>query len=571
MADSQRKESESRGARRRARYREIAKVVWEERLFDILRGTGLDERLSPEIAGEGEPGARETDLPLPIRVRHAAERLGPVFIKLSQLMSTRGDLLPPAFVEELSKLQDDVPALPWATMKAHLESELGAPVEKLFRSFDESPIASASIGQVYKAVLLDGTTVAVKIQRPGVAEAMELDLDIAHELATALARHVQWAKETDVVGIVEGFSAALRAELDYTEEQLALERFAADFSDDPSVVFPGVYRDHSTARVLTMDFMDGIPATERDTEKGKGIDWPRIVRLGTDAYFRMIFEFGFYHADPHPGNLIALPDGRLGFVDCGRAGEVSEKNREMCFDMMIAVVDDDPVAATDAVMAMTGNPPHVDLAELGIDMNEVLLKYQQEQSSGKGMTLYVQSLLKMLRVHHLRLPSELTVLLTTVGVLEGSATQLDSDFHMIEVIRPFARRYVFERYSPEHVFRSAVRSGRAYARFFDSLPGNATRVLRRFGDGEFNVTMRPEHYEGLVDRLTAVFYLLAYAIIVAGLIIGFALLLSQRSLPAPERIIYRVILYAAIASAIWLLARAVISGWRRGRADRQRP
>ncbi len=354
-----------------------------------------------------------------MRVRHTAERLGPVFIKLGQLLSTRGDLLPPAFIEELAKLQDDVPALPWPTIKSHLESELGAPVEQLFKSFDETPVAAASIGQVYKAELLDGTLVAVKIQRPGVGEAMELDLDIAHELATAMARHVQWAKDSDAVALVDGFSAVLRSELDYTAEKLALERFATDFSDDSDIVFPRFYPDHSTARVLTMDFIDGIRATERDSEKAAGVDWPRLIRNGTDAYFRMIFEFGFYHADRHPGNLFALPDGRLGFVDCGRAAEVSEKNREMAFDMMMSVIDDDPSTATDIIMAMTGNPPHADLAELGIDMKEIIRRYWQEQSSGKGMTLYVQSLLRMLRVHHLRLPSELTLLFTTVGVLEG--------------------------------------------------------------------------------------------------------------------------------------------------------
>lgn len=570
MTDSGEREPKSRGARRRARYREIAKIKWEERLLDLLKGIGLEEQLPPEVAATEQPSARETDLPLPVRVRHALERLGPVFIKLGQLLATRGDLLPPAFVEELSKLQDHVPALPWPEMKGQLESELGEPVEKLFKNLDETPIAAASIGQVYRVALPDGTPVAVKIQRPGVREAMDLDLDILHELAAGLARRVEWARDYDAVAVAEGFSSVLRAELDYTKEGLSLDRFRSGFADDPAIVFPRVYWDHSTSRVLTMDLLEGVPATERSTERGQEIDWPRLVRTGVNAYFRMIFEHGFYHADPHPGNLFALPDGRLGFVDCGRTAEISERNSEMSFDMMMAVIDDDPAAATDAVVTMTGNPPDVDLAELGLDMEAIIAQYRREQAGGKGLSAIVQSLLRMLRVHHLRLPGELTVMLTTVGVLEGSATQLDPDFQMIEVIRPFARRYMFARYSPEHVVRATVRSGRAYGRFFDRLPADATRALRRVGDGEFSVTVRPEHYDGLVDRLTAAFYLLAYAIIIAGLIVGFAFLLGQQSLSPPERIIYRMVLCAAIASVIWLLMRTLVGEWRRRKSDRRR-
>jgi ubiquinone biosynthesis protein len=570
MAESQGQRTRSREAQRRARYREIAKVVWEERLFEVFRGTGLEEHLPANIADEGRPAVKEADLPLSVRVRHALERLGPVAIKLGQLLSTRGDLLPAVFIEELARLQDNVPVLPWPEMKTQLESELGAPVEKIFRSLDETPIAAGSIGQVYKAVLLNGTPVAVKVQRPGVGETMELDLDIMHELAVGLVRRVQLAKDYDLVTFIEGFAAILRSELDYTKEGLALERFRTGFTDDPSIVFPAVYRNYSTSCVLTMDLMEGVRATERDTDKGKGVDWPRLVRMGVDAYFRMIFQMGFYHADPHPGNLFALPDGRLGFLDCGRVAEVSERNREMAFDMMAAVVDDDPAAATDTIAAMTGNPPNVDLAELRIEMEAILVRYRKEQSRGKGIGAIVQNLLKMLRAHHLRLPGELIVLFTTVGVLEGSATQLDPDYRMIDAVRPFARRYMPERYSPEHIVQDLVRSGRAYGRFFDSLPTNATRALRRMGDGEFNITVRPERYEGLVDRLTAAFYLLAYSILVSGLIIGLTSLVGQRSLSMPEQVIYRVVLYAAIASAIWLLVRTMANEWRRRKADRRR-
>lgn len=570
MADQDRQDTMSRGARRRARYREIVKVLWEERLLGLFPGSRLEDHLTKSTVREEGPGTKEKDLPQAVRIRHAVERLGPVFIKLGQILSTRSDLLSPDVTEELAKLQDDVPSVPWPEMKARIEAELGAPVGELFGSFDEKPMAAASIGQVYRATLPDGTSVAVKVQRPGVTEAMELDLDILHDQADKVEQHTEWGKENDVATLAEDFASILRSELDYTQEGRWLDRFRSAFADDSSIVFPKVYWDHTTGRVLTMDFIEGVAGTQLEGgEQVEGVDRTRMVETGVGAYFRMIFQLGFYHADPHAGNMFWLPDGRLAFVDFGRVATISRRNSEETFDLMLAVFDDDSAAMTEAVLAMTGTPAHIDLAALEIDFAALLAQYRRQQETGRGLGELIQRLLKLLHDYRLRVPSELAVLLTTLGVLEGVATQLDPEFRMIDAAKPFARELIPEEYGPARMLKASVRSLRAYGRFFDELPVQATRVLRRAGEGEFKVSVRPTEYRELVDRLTSGFYLLAYALIVGALIVGFAFLVSRQGLSRPEQVIYRVVLFAAIASVIWLLVKLLRDGRRRRRADRQ--
>jgi len=561
--------SQSRGARRRARYREIAKVLWEERVLNLMKGGGLEEHAPPEAARDhGEPGVREKDLPRAVRIRRALERLGPAFIKMGQILATRRDLVTPDLAEELAKLQDDVPTLPWEEMRTRIEEELGGTVDELFASFDTEPIAAASIGQVYRAALPDGTPVAVKVQRPGVSETMEIDLEILVDLGRRVGTHTQWGKDYDVAALAQEFADVLRAELDYTHEGRSIDRFRDAFADDDKVVFPQVFWERSTGRVLTMSFIEGIPATRLEESDAGGVDAARLVEVGVACYFRQIFSMGFYHADPHAGNLFALPGGRIAFVDFGRTAMVSERNRDAVFDLLLAVFDDDARAATEAIFSMTGMPPEVDVARLELDIGRLLSMYRRAQMTGGGLDELVQRLLSLVREHRLHLPGELTVLLTTLGMLDGVAAQLDPEFRMVDAAKPFARKLLPQQFGPERIFKATARSARAYARFFDDLPVQATRVLRRAGEGEFRVSVRPTEWETMMDRLQAGFSLLAYALIVSALIIGAAFLVSRPGLSRIEQVGARVVLLAALASITWLLVsllRTELAKWREAR------
>ena len=556
----------SRGARRRARYREIAKVLWEERVFNLMKGSGLEEH-APEgaVPMEEDYSGKEKDLPRAVRIRRALERLGPAFIKMGQILATRRDLVTPDLAVELAKLQDDVPTMAWEEMRVRIESELGGPVDTLFSVFDTTPLAAASIGQVYRAALPDGTPVAVKVQRPGVTETMEIDLEILVDLGRRISAHTQWGKDYDVSALAQEFADVLRAELDYTHEGRSMDRFREAFADDPHIVIPEVFWDHSTSRVLTMSFIDGVPATKLEEGDVEGVDRVGLVEEGVGAYFKQIFDLGFYHADPHAGNLFALPDGAIAFVDFGRTATVSRRNREAVFDMLLAVFDDDPRAATEAVLTMTGMPPEVDVARLEVELARLLALYRRGQGAGGGLDDLVQRLLALVREHRLHLPTELTVLLTTLGMLDGVAAQLDPDFRMVDAAKPFARKLVPQQFGPDRIFKATLRSARAYARFFDDLPVQATRVLRRAGEGEFRISVRPAEYNDLMERLQAGFSLLAYALIVSALIIGAAFLVGRVGLSSVEEFGARLVLLAALVSVVVLLFGLIRSEYRKWR------
>ena len=559
----------ARGEMRRARLGEIARVFHEERLLDLFRGAGFEENL-PTEEPDGSPLAdEEKRLPVPVRLRHALERLGPVFVKMGQYLATRADLVPPAFVKELARLQDDVSALPWEELRPGVEAELGGAVGDHFVTFEETAMASASLGQVYRASLPDGTRVVVKVQRPGVAELVDLDLDILHDLAVRVGGRLEWGVEHDVVGLAEDFATVLRAELDYVREGRSADRLRTALGDDPSLVIPRVHWELTTPRVLTMDLVEGVPATKLEDSESPELDRSSIIRIGVGAYFRMIFELGVYHADPHAGNLFALPDGRVGFVDFGRVATVSRRNREATFDVLMALLEDDAAAATESVLLMTGIAPDIDLAALDMDIAKMIGEFRRQQSGEERLDKLMASLLRVLRRHRLRVQGEIATLLTTIGVLDGVATQIDPTFRMIEAAEPFARRLLPERYSPENLLKTSLGSARAYGRFFQELPLHATRALRRLGEGELSVSVRPRDFEGLVDRLTAGVYVLAYALVVGALIIGFSFLVGQPGLSQPERIGYRVVLFAATVSVIALVARMLGDEWRKRRAERR--
>jgi ubiquinone biosynthesis protein len=449
------------------------------------------------------------------------------------------------------------------------ETELGGPLLEHFETFDETPMAAASLAQVYRATLPGGTPVVVKIQRPGAAELVDLDLDILHDLAVRVARHLDWGVQHDLVAMADEFATVLRAELDYGREGRSADRLRTAFSDDPSLVIPRVYWELTTPRVLTMDYIDGVPASElQNNARSPEIDRAGMIRIGVGAYFRMIFELGLYHADPHAGNLFALPGGRVGFVDFGRVATVSRQNRTAAFDVLLALLDDDAAGATESVLAMTGIPPDLDIATLEMDIARMIGEFRRQQSGEERLDKLMAGLLKVLRRHRLKVHSEIATLLTTIGVLDGVAMQIDPSFRMIEAAEPFSRRLLHVRYSPGKLLEDSLGSARDYGRFFQQFPLHATRALRRLGEGELAVSVRPRDFEVLVDRLTAGVYVLAYALVVGALIIGFSFLVGQQSLSQPERIGYRAVFFAATVSVIALVARMLRDEWRRRRSER---
>ena len=562
--------------RRARRYRQVAHILWEEHCFSVLHAWGLALYVpGPVPHGGGEGAQRQEppsgqhpdgrDAPPEVRLRRALERMGPAFIKIGQILSTRRDLIDPALAAELAKLQDEVPALPWAEMAPTLVEELGGPPGELFAEFDTSQATSASLGQVYRARLHDGRPVAVKIQRPGTRESVEVDLDILLTQARFLERHSEWARDQNAVAIAEDIVGILLGELDYLREARNMDMLRAAFEDDEHVYFPAPVWDLTTSRVLTMDLVEGIPGTHLEELHEAGVDTEAMVRMGVDCYFTQIFELGRYHADPHAGNLFAMPAGRVGFVDFGRIGIISWQHRQGIFDLLLAIMDDDAVDATEALLSVCTTDHSMDVGALQQDLAHVVSLYRASRGRPDVLQLTVQEALATLRRHHVRVPGEIVQLLATLTVLEGVATQISPGFVMLEAVRPHARRLLIQSFGP-HAWRHELGLIlRRYRKLLEELPVAVNRTLRRAGEGEFRLAVRPADYEDALRGLQDLADRLALAILMAAFVLAFAYITAQPHLPDWLRWITGFVLAVSAVIAAFLLASIILALRRRRR------
>ena len=553
--------AQSSRERRAARYREIAFILWDERVLFLFKDLGMGDHAPSEASlaevPDDAPELEGRRAPREVRLRRAMERLGPTFIKMGQLVATRHDLITPALAAQLAKLKDDVPALPFDQMGPVISAELGAEAGELYAEFETEPMAAASIGQVYRAKLHDGRDVVVKVQRPGTAETMEVDFEIITHLAHAAAKHTEWGRSQDVAGIAAEFVTTLRSELDYQHEAANLTRFREAFADDSSVAFPEPISELTTSRVLTMELIEGIPGTRPDLMDKAGVDRSEIVDAGVHCYLRQIFELGYFHADPHEGNLFAMPDGRVGFVDFGRVGWVSERNRSRVFDLMLTFIDGDDAAATDLIVSMISAGPGLDVSTLQREVSRLVDAYQRH-----GLDLDLQelfeSILTVVREQGLRIPTEYVVLFTTLGVLEGVAKHMAPDYQLTASVAAYARSVLPSRFDPERLKLAALRTLSRYTHLLEDLPVGLSRTLRRASEGEFLVAVRPSDYDRLLDRLNELVVRLSFTLILAAFVIGFSIIVALQPDNRVVNVLAVVVLVIAVGVTIWWMTLLLI-------------
>ena len=502
------------------RQRQIAEVLTRYGLDYLANVIGLERLIARERAlRRREHGDTHTP---PEDLRLALEELGPTFIKLGQLLSTRADLLPPEYRAELAKLQDAAPAVPTDVVKDTIEAELHASADAAFASFHAEPLACASIGQAHLATLQDGTEVVVKVRRPNVVEEMDQDFEIIRNFAARASRHSNFAARNDLVGLADEFVETLRAQLDYLQEARNAERFAANFEGDSSVQIPRVFWEETTSRVITLERIRGMKVTDSAALDEAGLDrHEQIVARG-------VFEDGLFHADPHPGNFFIEPDGRVGIVDFGMVGTLDDALREQLSRLLTAFLREDPDRLADAVLALGTSTEPVDRARLREDLAGLLSHYFGLSIGEISLRNALGEVLAIVRRHGLRLPRDLALLLTVLLIAEGLVAVVDPDFRFAEALAPYARRQLLAQLTPAALRRRVEQFGTDVAELAVDLPGRLDRLLGSVESGGLEVRLRTDELEALLARAERVGNRVAASVLAAALIDGLARFAVQR-------------------------------------------
>lgn len=536
--------------RNAARAAEIAGVMVRYGLADWLRripASRVQEWLR-DAQGKAIP-----DLTVAERARLALTELGTTFIKFGQTLSTRPDLVGQEMAHELGRLQSGTPADPPGAAQAMVEAELGRRPEDLFAQFEAEPFASASIAQVHHARLRSGEDVVVKIAKTGIERRIEADLGILADLAELAHRHVPDLRPYRPVAVVRQFARTLRAELDFTRERHNMDEFRHNFAGDDTVHFAQPWPQLSSRRVLTMECLRGIMVSESDELRAHCTDIDAFARRGANMYLEMIFRDGFYHADPHPGNLMLLPGEVVGVLDCGMVQRLDEDLREAIERLLLAVSQGDPEAMADGVWNLGATPPAGSRDELRSELADLVGEYKGRSIGEMQLSAVLKGLFDVAHRNHLFLPPGVSLLLRTLVELEGTARLLNPSFNLAEIVRPYLQKATARRFSPRHVARHLQRGFREWDRLVEGLPRYLNEMLQRMRAGTFSVHLEHRRLDPVANRLVL-------GVLVSSLILGSSLLWSMRAPP----LVWDVPLLGLVgyALSIWL-------GWRLFRAIRR--
>jgi len=515
------------------RYRQILGVLIRYGFGDLLESLKLDQyvEFGLKIVARRRQRPEIADLTRAERVRLALEALGPTFVKMGQILSTRPDLLPGEFVKELQKLQDDVPPFPGEEARSRVERELGRSMDDLFDRFEDTPLASASLGQVHRARLKDGHEVVVKVQRPGIRKTIEVDLEIMSHLAGLVERHVEGFEVYRPTRILEEFANTIRQELDYRLEAGHIDRFALQFIGEPTILIPEVHREASTARVLTMQYVHGIKPSNIAELEAAGLDRKIIAHRGADLLMKQVFVHGFFHADPHPGNLFILPENVICFLDFGMMGRLDRTSRENFADFMIALVEHDAERCADALIELTewDDPP--DRGRLVRDLSEFIDRHTMRALKELEIGPLLLSAMDTVSKNSLRIPPNLFLMIKALAVVEGFGRQLNPDFDITAEAAPFMRRMAWSRMNPRRIAADLVGAGSEALRLLREIPSETRDILRMIRAGRLKLEFEHHRLEPLTAAMERVSNRIAFAVVLASLVIGSALIMHAELPP----------------------------------------
>ncbi len=505
-------------------------------------------------------------LNVPERLRMAFAELGPSFIKLGQLLSSRPDLITVQFADELKKLQDDVPPFPSHEAKRIIETEFGRPLENIFRTFYEEPIAAASIAQVHRAMLIDGSDVIVKVQRPEIREQIESDINILFTLARLLDRYISESRFFNPLGIVDEFSRTIRKEMNFVEEARNCSRFRRNFEQDPTVYIPKIYTEYVTEKAFVMEWIDGIRIDNIAKIEKMGIDRAQLVETGIHAFFKQILEDGFFHADPHPGNILVMSSGAIAFVDFGIVGRIPDGMKETMADNFLALISKDYDGIIDQYVDLGIVPEHADIEtfrrEFKSDLVDFLEPILDSTLQELDFALYLDTLTHLAIKHNLRVPSELLLIDKAMLILESIGRQLDPSFNFIAAAEPYASKLIQKRISPSRFYKTAKENILEFSDFVSLFPRQMKQIIRKILKDEIHVKMYHVNLPEFIKDIDRSSNRIAFAMIVSAMILSSAILHAVGV--GPTIFGYSILAISAFGFAffmgVWLIISIIRSG-----------
>ncbi|MHB8172516.1 MAG: ABC1 kinase family protein [Thermincolia bacterium] len=542
-----------------ARLKEVLNTLAKHGFAHLIDYTGWIEGIRGRQSNQ--KGEEVGQLTPAQRLRIALEELGPSFVKLGQLLSTRPDLLPSEYIEQLERLQDQVQPIPFEQIKEVLEAELGLPYRQFFASLDQQPLASASIGQVHRGRLLSGEEVVVKIQRPGIEQIIKTDLEILFDLTRLVEARSKLGKFYKLVDMAEEFARAIREETDYTIEGRNADRLANNFGKDPNVVVPKVIWEHSGQKVLVMEYVESIKINDIAALDAGGYNKEQIARNLANALFKQIYIHGFFHADPHPGNLGVLSGNRILFMDFGMMGRIDEELKDKFVLMVLAVVRQDVNSIVEFLLDIGKAHGKVKRGQLKKDISTLMHNYYNLPLGDLRIGDILNEMFSKAYKYQIRVPVEVTLVAKTLVTLEGILPQLDPEISILELAEPFGKTLMKEKYSPVKLKKLFLSNLAELLGFINHLPRRWDNLMNIIEEGELKVELEHRNLNKFLLKMNIISNRLAFSIIIGSLVIGSALIAKDNSNSLLWRFpVAELGFVIAVIMGLWLIISILRSG-----------
>lgn len=499
------------------RFRHIATVLVKYGFGHIIEKIGVTDNYIAKIILRTKNSDKEK-LTFASRLYHVIVELGPTFVKFGQILSTRDDLLPEDVIHELKKLQDNIPPFPFAEVKTIIETELDNKTEEIFEELHETAVASASIGQVHYGVLKTGEKVVVKVQRPGIREIIKCDIDIIQLFARAIDKRVPEASTYHLVELINEFERTIIRELDFNYEAHNIERFEKNFEELRSeVIIPQVFREYSSKRVIVMEYIDGVKVTEYQRLGGDPI---KISSIGLKAIFKMVFEDGFFHSDPHPGNIFITKDGKVAFLDLGQVAKLSDFLKEQVTFLIVAVSKEDRESVADCLYNLAIKEGRVNITSFRMDIDNALDSFYGKSLQHIEFGLIIHDLIHVARKYRMLIPSNLLLMAKSLLTIERVAKALNPNLDMINELEPMVSKLIWRRWSPERLSKDVFRSVAHFSTFLHEFPIHLNEILRDVREGELRINIKDDNALKHARVTEILGYRISFSLIISALIIG---------------------------------------------------